>query len=296
MKVSTSTSLYHINLLEKKKYTIEQSLDICKDAGFEYVDFNFYDHGLEGEMLTKTNWLERIKEVREYADKIGLKFNQTHSFCYRTKEATDPSIDHEWYAELIKRSIIGTEILGASWTVVHPNSYMDEEYCREKNFKFNHDYWKQFVQLGEQMKVGIAFENMFESSSVGRYCSNVDELIELIDSYESDYVGACWDTGHAHLAGVNQKKSIIKLGDRLKTLHINDNNNVNAKDEHLIPYYGTIDWDEIIIGLKKINYKNDFAYELKFATQVMPTFVDVEFGSFLKTLADKMILNYGVEE
>ena len=61
---------------------------------------------------------------------------------------------------------------------------------------------------------------------------------------------ACWDTGHANCEG-SQYDDIITLGKELFAIHYNDNH--GAKDEHLIPFLGTLNHDEIInaLGLPK---------------------------------------------
>ena len=289
MKLSSSTSLFHINKPFNKKYSIKESMILLKEAGFEYLDFNFYDNGLEGELLDTDDWKTKVKEIKLEADKLGIAFNQTHAFCYRTKESTDMSINREWFDERIKRSIIASSILGAKWTVVHPNSYLEDTYDLEKNKSYNLKYWKPFVELAENHNIGIAFENMFPSTQHNRYCSDVDELIDLVDSFDSEFVGVCWDTGHASLSNQSQEESIIKVGSRLKALHINDNNAIPKKDEHLIPYFGVINWEEILRALKEINYSNDFAFEMKQASQVLPLEMEELSAKCVYKLGETMI-------
>ena len=41
-------------------------------------------------------------------------------------------------------------------------------------------------------------------------------------------------------------------------------------DEHIQPYMGTVDWDDIIYGLDSINYNHFFTYETHTSTQPLP--------------------------
>jgi sugar phosphate isomerase/epimerase len=50
----------------------------------------------------------------------------------------------------------------------------------------------------------------------------------------------CLDTGHAHMEGTVET-AFDAMRDRLVTSHIHDNH--GEKDEHLLPFTGTIDWD-----------------------------------------------------
>ncbi len=53
----------------------------------------------------------------------------------------------------------------------------------------------------------------------------------------------CLDTGHAHMEeGV--KASFETMGEFIVTTHVHDNR--GEKDEHLLPYEGTIDWEETL--------------------------------------------------
>ena len=49
------------------------------------------------------------------------------------------------------------------------------------------------------------------------------------------------------------------LGDRMTTLHINDNNGQN--DLHQMPYTGVGDWDRFLEALKEINYQGVLNFE-----------------------------------
>lgn len=53
----------------------------------------------------------------------------------------------------------------------------------------------------------------------------------------------CFDTGHAHVeAGVEAGFDMMR--DRVATTHLHDNH--GEKDEHLLPFEGTIDWETIL--------------------------------------------------
>ena len=85
----------------------------------------------------------------------------------------------------------------------------------------------------------------------------VDELIDLVDTLKM--AGIVWDTGHAHIARHRQSEALEKVGGRLKMLHIHDN--YAAADLHLPPYFGSLDWNDFLTGLKAIGYQGDINYE-----------------------------------
>ena len=108
-----------------------------------------------------------------------------------------------------------------------------------KPARYNLDYWSPFVDFALRNGVGFAFENMFQSGHHERYCSQVEELIDLVDAFKDPRVGVCWDTGHASVAGQDQSAAIRMLGHRLKATHIHDNHGLPYGDEHLTPYFGS---------------------------------------------------------
>ncbi len=56
-----------------------------------------------------------------------------------------------------------------------------------------------------------------------------------------------------------QYDNLMTLGEHLYALHINDNR--GAQDEHIMPYLGTINLDEIINALIDSGYKGYFTFE-----------------------------------
>ena len=70
----------------------------------------------------------------------------------------------------------------------------------------------------------------------------------------------CFDTGHAHLAdGIH--KSLELMRERIATTHVHDNH--GEKDEHLLPFEGTIDWEETLPALANLPQAPDVVLELK---------------------------------
>lgn len=69
---------------------------------------------------------------------------------------------------------------------------------------------------------------------------------------------ACWDTGHANCEG-NQYQEIMDIGEELYAVHINDNR--GFQDEHIIPFMGTMNMDEVMHALLDVGFKGPFTLE-----------------------------------
>ena len=58
-----------------------------------------------------------------------------------------------------------------------------------------------------------------------RCCSTAEEVITIIDSFRDPNVTCCWDFGHAAVAfRENMLEELKKVGNRLSSTHVHDNN------------------------------------------------------------------------
>jgi sugar phosphate isomerase/epimerase len=65
-------------------------------------------------------------------------------------------------------------------------------------------------------------------------------LAQFIKDTHLHNLAFCFDVGHAHMeGGVDAGFQLMR--DRVVTVHVHDNH--GDKDEHLLPWEGTIDWD-----------------------------------------------------
>jgi sugar phosphate isomerase/epimerase len=110
--------------------------------------------------------------------------------------------------------------------------------------------------------VTIAIENTTDELS-----SPASLMRFLSDTHLHD-LRLCFDIGHAHIEdGVSV--SLETMFDRVATTHIHDNH--GEKDEHLLPYDGTIDWDSALGALAKAPEPLPLVLELKEQAATMPT-------------------------
>jgi sugar phosphate isomerase/epimerase len=78
----------------------------------------------------------------------------------------------------------------------------------------------------------------------------------------------CFDTGHAHIEeGV--EVGIDAMRERIVTSHIHDNH--GEKDEHLLPFEGTIDWEATLAALANAPQPVALVLELKEQAGGKPT-------------------------
>jgi sugar phosphate isomerase/epimerase len=85
-------------------------------------------------------------------------------------------------------------------------------------------------------------------------------LVSLVeDELDLPNVGICLDVGHAHMMG-DLVEAIETVSGSLIATHVHDNH--GARDEHLPPFDGTIDWPAALIALQKVGYEGTMMLEL----------------------------------
>lgn len=96
----------------------------------------------------------------------------------------------------------------------------------------------------------------------------VQQLLGIIDAVGSDQLGICLDTGHLHLTNgrgetqQSHREFILGAGEKLKAMHITENNGKN--DVHQMPYSARtgVDWREVVAAVKETGYKGLFNLEI----------------------------------
>ena len=90
--------------------------------------------------------------------------------------------------------------------------------------------------------------------------SSASALAQLIEEkLDSRDIGVCLDYGHAHLMG-DMGEAVETLSGHLWTTHVHDNG--GTRDDHLVPYAGSIDWDAAMMETQKIGYEGMLMFEV----------------------------------
>ena len=135
----------------------------------------------------------------------------------------------------------------------------------EEIFEKNMEFFRSLLPYAKEFGVKIALENMWQKEPKRGYiypsaCGTAKEFARYIDTLDSEYFVACLDLGHCGLVGEEAQDAIRILGhDRLKALHVHDNN--YKEDTHTLPGLMMMNWDEITRALADIDYSGEFTYE-----------------------------------
>ena len=274
--MNISTTMNTLNPIEAEGgYSSKEIVKKLSTAGFSMLDFCAFRYINEKSVcgnnpLCGDYWKDWIEELKWYAEKLGVVFNQSHNltFNFFADDEKTRMLDR-----MVDRMIEASAILGAEITVLHPIAPPNCQYEVKKCLERNRDYFSQKAEYANRYNVKLALENMitsryFDGSEFWRYCTNPEELLELVEAINLPNVGICFDVGHAHYMHTDPAEGLQMVKDHLLALHIHDND--RYQDEHLLPYQGTINWEAVCKTLSNINYSGDFTLEISYAVSRMP--------------------------
>lgn len=249
------TSHVHSRTLDWKPRPFAESVRWAADAGFTQMDYS-----LNCRLLGPENWKQQVEEQVRTAADAGITFHFAHlPYDYpRTRE-------EEAWKQFTQVNLRGIEVcreLGVAAAAIHPRTFMTPAYDRDEERRQVLAFMAPIVEKAHKEGVKLALENMrgagqHPARPLVRYGTEVNDIIDLADTLE---IGICWDTGHGNISGQKQYESIMKIGDRLLEVHLNDN---YAEDDiHLAPYLGGISWNEVVQALHDVGYRDSLNFEV----------------------------------
>jgi len=118
-----------------------------------------------------------------------------------------------------------------------------------------------FVPQAEKFKMNLAVEGVF-----CMLCHDYYSTRNLIDHYDSDYLGVNLDPSHDILAGNLDVGWIVKnWGNKIKHVHLKDAVGIEVLGKFIFPLLGegNVDWTSFFSALKEIGYDGYLSVEFE---------------------------------
>ncbi|HTL51893.1 MAG TPA: sugar phosphate isomerase/epimerase family protein [Planctomycetota bacterium] len=176
-----------------------------------------------------------LRAIARWLKKYRLVLNDLHATAGKEK-SWGSALEHERKAgiELVKNRLDMSAYLESDVIVMHLPTEPVEVKEQTK-------FWKRLQKTLDSLQpharkrgVRIAVENMSTD--------NFDTIRKVLGLYPADFIGVCFDCGHANIV---QPPDVGKIWmdahkDRLIAVHLHDND--GKGDLHRIPFTGTVDW------------------------------------------------------
>lgn len=245
-----------------EKMTLEQCLQLAKDAGFDGIELNYdLDNDLSPRAGTKD-----LHAIRKMAEKIGIAISGLCSFLFWPYPLTSNDLEKRARAlELASKMTqaahdLGTENLLVVPGAVHipwrndyepvPNDVCDKR-AREAVGKL--------LPAAERLGVFMNIENIFFNG----YLMTPGEMIAFCDSFHSDHLRVHFDTGNIMLFQFPEHWISI-LGSRIKNVHLKEftKKGTDHSLESFRPLLdGTTDWPAVLDAFETIGYRGYLTFE-----------------------------------
>jgi len=245
-----------------EKMTLEQCLQLAKDAGFDGIELN-YD--LDNDLSPKSGPKE-YAAIRAQAEKIGVAISGLCSFLFwpYPLSSNDPA-KRQRGIELATKiteaaADLGTEnvlvVPGAvhiPWRTDHepvPNDVCDKR-AKEAIGKL--------LPTAEKLKVSLNIENIFFNG----YLMTPAEMNAFVDSFHSDRVKIHFDTGNI-MQYQFPEHWVAQCGARIKNVHLKEftKKGTDSSLEAFRPLLdGTTNWPAVVSALDEAGYRGYLTFE-----------------------------------
>lgn len=228
------------------RFSYSSMVDLLAKVGFSGIDMSF-------EVLPRDDWgalRGMLYAAKERARSRGICIPVCHLSFYM------PSPDN---AELMRKfsrelmlGIDAAEIMEIPMAVTHPIAIRSGKCTYDEWLERNIGFLLPTVSYASKRNVRLCIENMANTAhSDGEllYGSSAEDVATLARHLGA---GVCWDVGHANVSGYKNSEQMNKLRGEIDVLHIHDNN--GERDEHLLPYDGSVDWGDVARGIAESGF------------------------------------------
>ena len=225
--------------------------EMLKRAGFDFVDFSLNAYMKNSDIYKGkisdffSRDIEELKNyfapMREAAKKAGIGFGQMH-MPYPCYVAGIPEEVNDFLREeMAVKSLQLGAFMHCPYIVIHGFKLKSVYGSEEREWEKTREFLDYLAGIAGDSGMVMCLENLYSGSPGGLVegpCTNAHILAERIDAFNEKYgkelLGACFDTGHAKLVGLDVEEFLTRLGKRLKVLHIHDNDGIS--DLHQLPF------------------------------------------------------------
>ena len=219
---------------ENKEVSAIDTIRAIKEAGFDGVFIQWYDK----------KWDFSQEEQLKLCRDLGLNIVFAH---LGYSGINDIWVEGENGDNLVKkylRNLDECKANGISMVCMHLTS---KSVVPEPN-QLGVKRIQIIVNYAEKLGIKVAFEN----TKIFGY------LEYVFDRIKNKNVGICLDVGHYH-CHFKDNFSWERFKNRIFAVHLHDNDQTD--DLHLLPFDGTIDWEDFITKLQMANYNGPVILE-----------------------------------
>lgn len=220
------------------RLSMEDRLREIKKAGFDSTMLWWGDQVAFWD-FDKEALVKKTEEIGLIIENIHLPYYDINSLWEKTSDSRKLVDEYkEWIRDCREYDIEGA--------VIHLEN---DGYCVDStDFGFKNLY--EIIDYAEGLGVDVAVENT----------RDISILRKVLACFDSRYLKFCYDSSHDWVICENPGDLILEFGDRLKYLHLSDND--MKMDRHWIPGTGKVDWDLVAENFGKVGFAGNISFEV----------------------------------
>ncbi len=255
-----------------------------KAAGFTACDFslNAYLYNKKIYAGEINDFFDKsIEELEAYftphkqaATAAGIRIIQMH-MPYPTYVPGAPKATNDYLQKVVaKKSMEICKFLECPYIVIHGFKLADILGSEEAEWEKTAQFIDAIAPFAAENNITICVENLYNSRAghltEGPCCDPVKAAKRIDDfnqHYNAEVLGFCFDIGHGNLVHLDFDFFLHTLGNRIKVLHLHDNDGV--RDLHQVPFTFTktrdntssTNWPAFIKAMRDIGFDGTLSFE-----------------------------------
>jgi len=232
---------------ENKETTIIETIHAIKNAGFDGVFVQWYDKDFE---ISQQAQVDLCRELGLEIEFAHLGYGNINSLWYEEEQG---DLEIENYIQNL-RDMKKNNIDKVVMHLMNGKNFPPLSEIGLKRIR-------KVVDVAEELGIKIAFEN-----------TRSYEFLEYVfKNIESENIGICLDTGHYH-CHFKDKFNWDFFKDKIIALHIHDN--FGEIDQHLLPFDGSLDWNDVSQKIMDSGYDGPVTLESCYRRKYLDISVD----------------------
>lgn len=240
-----------------------------KDVSIDELASLYAQNGFETTFSGIKDSDEEMAKTAEAFLKHGIVFETLHAPFSHINDIWHDTAEGVQMINELKTSVDRCIIAGAPILVVHLSSGL----CPPPPTDIGRARFIELVEYAASKNIKIAFENQ-------RMLGNIGWAFEQFQN--ADNVGFCWDCGHEYCFTPGRRYMPL-FGHKLICTHIQDNTCEFDIDRHLIPFDGTIPFDDVAKQIRESGYTGSLMLE------VFPRFNPPKYNSYQDYTAEQFV-------
>lgn len=220
---------------ENRGVTVYETLNSIVNAGYKSVFIQWYN---------KDDWFVSQEEQLEMCKNLGLNIQFFHLGYSNINSLWLEGDLGDQVVEGYLKDLDTCKKYNINLAILHFASGKDAPPPNEIGLT----RFKKIIDYANTLNIKIALENT----------RNLGHAEYVFDNISADNLGLCFDTGHYHTF-FKDDFDFEKFKGKVFAIHIHDND--ASGDLHQLPFDGTIDWNDLMLKIKRTGYSGPITME-----------------------------------